>query len=173
MGREKKQERKKLSDNIKAGIFRWWMVGMCYFFIGFGTQMGMFADPLDLIFFLGLAIGLATIFLYNPIAYRMFNMVRKGKISNQSYFERTGWQNALLKLGEILKNIVLVFLVYMTYQNINMLLEQLLELPSETVVIPGEPIGFAFIYIIYHSLLTGLMDTAGGALRRDGRESHV
>lgn len=168
MRREKKQGRKKLSDNIKAGILRWWIVGMCYFFIGFGTQIGMFADPLDLIFFLGLVIGLATIFVYNPIVYRTFKIVRNGKVFNQSYFERMGWQNALLKLGEIFKNIVLVFLIYMTYQNINMLLEQLLELPSETVIIPGEPIGFAVIYIIYHSLLTKLIHNASEAFKIEG-----
>ena len=158
-GIEKKYGKKKISDNVKAGVLRWWIAGMCYFFIGFGTQSGVFADPLDMIFFLGLGLGLATLFLYNPVAYRMFDIVRKGKIYNQSYFERSGWQNAVLKLAEILKNLILVFLIYMTYQSVNLLLERLFHLPEGTVTIPGEPIGFAVIYIIYYSLLTGLMDT--------------
>lgn len=132
---------------------------MCYFFIGFGTQSGIFADPLDMIFFLGLGLGLATLLLYNPVAYRMFDIVRKGKIYNQNYFERSGWQNAVLKLVEILKNMILVFLIYMTYQSVNLLLERLLHLPEGTVTIPGEPIGFAVIYTIYYYLLTGLMDS--------------
>ena len=168
-GKEKKREKKKISDNVKAGILRWWMAGMCYFFIGFGTQIGALADPLDLIFFLGLGLGLVTVFLYNPIAYRMFDIVRKGKISNKSYFERSGWQNAVLKLAEIFKNMVLVFLVYMTYQSVNLLLEQLFLLPEGTVTIPGEPIGFATIYIIYDSLLTGLFDTVSKVRQEDGR----
>ena len=140
---------------------------MCYFFIGFGTQSGIFADPLDMIFFLGLGLGLATLFLYNPVAYRMFDIVRKGRIYNQSYFERSGWQNAGLKLAEIFKNLVLVFLVYMTYQSVNMLLEELFHLPEGTVTIPGEPIGFAAVYTIYYYLLTGLMDTGAGARKEE------
>ncbi|MBE7722692.1 MAG: hypothetical protein E7243_24685 [Lacrimispora celerecrescens] len=166
-GREKKYGKKKISDNVKAGIFRWWIAGMCYFFIGFGTQSGIFADPLDMIFFLGLGLGLATLFLYNPVAYRMFDIVRKGRIYNQSYFERSGWQNAGLKLAEIFKNLVLVFMVYMTYQSVNMLLEELFHLPEGTVTIPGEPIGFAAVYTIYYHLLTGLMDTAAKARKKE------
>ena len=140
---------------------------MCYFFIGFGTQSGIFADPLDMIFFLGLGLGLATLFLYNPVAYRMFDIVRKGRIYNQSYFERSGWQNAGLKLAEIFKNLVLVFLVYMTYQSVNMLLEELFHLREGTVTIPGEPIGFAAVYTIYYYLLTGLMDTVAEARKKE------
>lgn len=167
--REKRHGRKKISDNVKAGVLRWWIAGMCYFFIGFGTQSGTAADPLDMIFFLGLGLGFATLFLYNPVVYRMFDIVRKGKIYNQTYFERRGWQNAALNLAEILKNMFLVFLIYITYQNINLLLERLLHLPEGTVTIPGEPIGFAVIYIIYYNLLTGLMDMAAGMRKKEER----
>lgn len=163
--------KRKISDNVKAGALRWWIAGMCYFFIGFGTQAGAFTDPLDLIFFLGLALGLATVFLYNPIAYRMFDIVRRGKITNKSYFQRAGWQNAVIRLAEIFKNLVLVFLVYMSYQCLNLALEQLLALPAGTVAVPGEPIGFATLYIIYYYLLSGLIDTAREAGRKNGGET--
>lgn len=162
-----KYGKKKISDNVKAGVFRWWIAGMCYFFIGFGTQSGIFTDPLDMIFFLGLGLGLATLFLYNPVAYRMFDIIRKGRIYNQSYFERSGWENAVFKLAEILKNMVLVFLIYVTYQSVNMLLERLLHLPEGTVTIPGEPIGFALIYTIFYYLVTGLMDTVAEMRKKE------
>ncbi|HBD01464.1 MAG TPA: hypothetical protein DC053_22285 [Lachnoclostridium sp.] len=97
----------------------------------------------------------------------MFDIVRKGNICNQNYFERSGWQNAVLKLAEILKNMVLVFLIYMTYQSVNLLLERLLHLPEGTVTIPGEPIGFAVIYTIYYYLLTGLMDTVAEMRKKE------
>jgi hypothetical protein len=97
----------------------------------------------------------------------MFDIVRKGKIYNQSYFERSGWKNAVLKLAEILKNMVLVFLVYVTYQSVNMLLERLLNLPEGTVTIPGEPIGFALIYTIFYYLVTGLMDTVAEMRKKE------
>ena len=170
MKRENSGQKKKLSDNVKAGALRWWLAGMCYFFIGFGTQAGAFTDPLDLIFFLGLVLGLATVFLYNPVVYRMFNIVRKGRISNQSYFKRSGWQNAALNLAEIFKNLLVVFLVYVTYQTLNLMLEQIFTLPEGTVSVPGEPFGFATIYIIYYSLLTGLRNTISEAAKKGEEE---
>jgi len=166
MKREKSGQRKKISDNVKAGAIRWWLAGMCYFFIGFGTQAGAFADPLDLIFFLGLGLGLVTIVIYNPVVYRMFDIIRKGQIANRSYFSRSGWQNAGLNLAEILKNLFVVFLVYMTYQTLNLMLEQMFALAEGTVSVAGEPFGFATIYLIYYNLLTGLSDTVNEAANK-------
>ncbi len=151
------------SDRVKAGLLRWWIAGMCYFFIGFGTQAGVFQGPADLIFFLGVGIGLATVVIYNPIAYGMFDIVRRGTIINQSYYERKGWQNAGYKLFEIFKSMLLVWMVYLTYQGVNMLINQATGLPIETVVIPGEPFGFATLYLMYHAVLTGLADTIRAA----------
>ena len=50
---KKHTRRKKISDNAKATLLRWWIVGMCYFMIGFGTQAGGYTSPIDLIFFSG------------------------------------------------------------------------------------------------------------------------
>ena len=50
--------------------------GMCYFMIGFGTQVGGYSSPIDFIFFLGVGIGLVTIVVYNPIAYNVFRLTR-------------------------------------------------------------------------------------------------
>lgn len=169
MGKETKQRKKILTDNRKAGILRWWIAGMCYFFIGFGTQAGACLDPLDLIFFLGVGIGLVTIVIYNPIAYGMFDIKRRGTITNQAYYERKGWQNAALKLTEIFKNIFLVSIVYLTYQGVNLLINQMGGLPAETVVIPGEPFGFATLYIIYYYMLLGLSDTIREARQKGGQ----
>lgn len=77
---KKHTRRKKISDNAKATLLRWWIVGMCYFMIGFGTQAGGYTSPIDLIFFLGVGIGLVTIVVYNPIAYNVFDIVRGGEI---------------------------------------------------------------------------------------------
>jgi len=158
--------KKRISDNVKAGILRWWIAGMSYFLIGFGTRMGMFQDALDLIFFLGLGVGLAMIFIYNPIAYGMFRIQRRGKLLNKPYYERKGWQNAGYKLAEIFKNMVIVWLVYLTYQNVNVMLNRLGQLPEETVLIPGEPFGFATLYLLYYQLLSGLVDTVRRALEQ-------
>ena len=39
------------TDNRKAGLMRWWLAGMCYFMIGFGTQVGGYSSPIDFISF--------------------------------------------------------------------------------------------------------------------------
>lgn len=169
MGRRTGQKKKLLSDNVKAGLLRWWIAGMCYFFIGFGTQAGLFQDPVDLIFFLGVGIGLVTIVVYNPIAYGMFDIVRKGRITNQSYYERKGWQNALYRLAEIFKSMFLVAVVYLTYQGVNLLLNQIGGLPADTILIPGEPFGFATLYLIYYYVLSGLADTVREAKQKGGQ----
>lgn len=38
-----------------------------------------------------------------------------------------------------------------------MILVQLAELPEDTVVMPGEPFGFATLFVFFHWLLSGLV----------------
>ncbi len=170
MGGKTGQKKKIFTDNVKAGLLRWWIAGMCYFFIGFGTQAGLFRDPIDLIFFLGVGIGLVTIVVYNPIAYGMFDIVKRGQISNKAYYERKGWQNAIYRLAEIFKSMILVGLVYLTYQGFNLLLNQICGLPADTVLIPGEPFGFATLYLIYYQMVSGLADTVREARGKGGQQ---
>lgn len=150
-------QRKKISDNMKAALLRWWIVGMCYFMIGFGTQAGSYDSPIDLIFFLGVGIGLVTIVVYNPIAYSVFDIVRGGEIINRRRQGRKGYQRALDGLGEIGLSMLVVILVYLCYQNINQLIVALFGLEQGTVSIPGEPFGFATLYTLFYSVATGLI----------------
>ncbi len=57
---------------------------------------------------------------------------------------------------EIAASMITVILVYLTYQNLNLLLNQMLELPVETVLIPGEPFGFATLYLLFYTVLSEL-----------------
>lgn len=155
---KKHTRRKKISDNAKATLLRWWIVGMCYFMIGFGTQAGGYTSPIDLIFFLGVGIGLVTIVVYNPIAYNVFDIVRGGEIVNHRYRSKKGWQRALQTLGDLGLSMLVVILVYLSYQNINLFLVGLLGLSPETVVVAGEPFGFATLYTLFYSAITGLTD---------------
>lgn len=83
------------TDNRKAGLMRWWLAGMCYFMIGFGTQVGGYSSPIDFIFFLGVGIGLVTIVVYNPIAYNVFRLTRNGEILNHTYRNISGAKKQL------------------------------------------------------------------------------
>ena len=144
------------TDNVKAGLLRWWLVGMCYFMIGFGTQAGANSDPLDLIFFLGVGIGLVTVIIYNPIAYSAFQTVRGGEIVNKTRKNRSGAAKARDNLLEILQSLLVVILVYLTYQGVNELLVKILEREEGALIIPGEPFGFATLYILFYSALVGV-----------------
>lgn len=144
------------TDNRKAGLMRWWLAGMCYFMIGFGTQVGGYSSPIDFIFFLGVGIGLVTIVVYNPIAYNVFRLTRNGEILNHTYRNISGAKKAARNLVEIAASMITVIWVYLTYQNLNLLLNQMLELPVETVLIPGEPFGFATLYLLFYTVLSEL-----------------
>lgn len=147
-----------LSDNVKAGALRWWLMGMCYYMIGFGTQSGLADNPLDLMLLLSIATGLVTVYIYNPIAYNMFKIVRRGQIQNVVYRSRAGWRKAISNLTEVGKSFLLVILIYFTYQSINSVIVSLGGLTEGTVLIPGEPFGFATLYIFFHWVLTGFAD---------------
>lgn len=163
---KKRRFRVHLSDNVKAGLLRWWLVGMCYFMIGFGTQIGTQSSPLDLIFFLGVGIGLVTVVIYNPIAYSAFDIVRGGEIVNMARKNRSGAAKARDNLMEIGVSLLVVILIYLTYQGINELLVKLLERAEGTVLVPGEPFGFATLYILFYSALVGVFSQLRSAWKQ-------
>lgn len=140
----------KKPDNLKAAFLRWWVAGACYFLVGFGTQLGNLGTPLDLIFALGTVIGLATVFVYNPIAHSAFTIVRRGEIVNHTYQKRRGAKKAAYNLLEVFKSMAIVFAVYILYQQINVCIVHFKQLPAGTVVFPGEPFGFATFYVLIY-----------------------
>ncbi len=161
--------KKRISDSVKAGILRWWIVGMCYYLVAMGLEVGMSESPLDLILLLGIGTGLATVVIYEPVAYGAFDVRRKGVNLSRRYKGTTGWKRAMENLAEVARSLLIVFLVYLTYQNINMILVRLAELPEDTVVIPGEPFGFAALFVFFHWLLAGLAESLRRIIPEKGR----
>jgi hypothetical protein len=156
------RQKKRISDGVKEVLVRWWIAGMCYFFIGVGTQAGLMQSPLDLVFFLGVGIGLVTVVIYNPIVYGMFDVKRNGRIVNDSYYEKKGRERILYNLSLVFLNIVIVSFVYLTYQGINEAMCSAEKQPSGTILFPCEPFGFATFYVLYYYLLLRV----GGAVRK-------
>ncbi len=122
---------------------------MCYFYDwlrypGRGIHQSHRPD----LFFLGVGIGLVTIVVYNPIAYNVFDIVRGGEIVNHRYRNKKGWQRALQTLGDLGLSMLVVILVYLSYQNINLFLVGLLGLSPETVVVAGETLRILPPYIL-------------------------
>lgn len=155
----KKKSKFTFTEEMKATLFQWWIVGAVYFFIGFGTAIPQ-TGAIDFIFFLGIGIGMVHILIYYPIIYNMFTLTRNGKVINQKYFQRTIMQNVLVSLGEVLRCLALTILVYFTYQVINMGLVIIREEPVGTVILPGEPILFAVFFVGYFTLTKGIADKA-------------
>lgn len=127
----------KIPDNVKVNICRWWLCGAIYFLLGLGTSLGTSDSALDLVFFLGIGIGIAHIFIFNPIVYSMFDIERNGKIVNKKYYERTILEGTFSKLAELLKCLICSFCVFFIYQFINLSIVNIFNLAEETVVLPG------------------------------------
>lgn len=135
-------------------LIRWWGAGAVYFFIGWGTSLGSQSDPLDFIFILGLATGLLTIAVLDPLIYSMLDIERKnGELYNKKYFERTIMQNVMLRSGEIIRSMVIIIIIFFAYNFINIGLISLLSLPETSVPLPGEPITFGLLYILFYFLI--------------------
>lgn len=138
-------------EKIIEAIIRWWGAGAVYFFIGWGTGLGAQSDAFDFIFILGVVAGLVTIVVLDPLIYGMLDIERKdGKLYNKKYFERTIFQNVFVRSAEIIKAIIIAIFVFLTYNLINILLISLLDLTSESVPLPGEPITFGIFYIGFY-----------------------
>ncbi|MFI3254605.1 MAG: hypothetical protein R3Y63_09755 [Eubacteriales bacterium] len=151
--------RKKIrfSEEFKAGLLQWWVVGAVYFFIGFGTGVAN-TGAIDFIFFLGVSIAIAHIVVFYPIAYNMFTLSRRGEIINKKYFQRTIPQNVMLSLGEVFRCMGITILVYFTYHWINVGLVAITNDVEGTVLLPGEPVLFAIFFMFYFTLSKSIMD---------------
>lgn len=83
-----------------------------------------------------------------------------------------GWRKALSNLAEVGKSFLVVLLVYLSYQSVNTVIVRLGGLEEGTVLIPGEPFGFATLYIIFYFVLTGFVDRIQ-VLRSENKEAAV
>lgn len=129
-------------------IIRWWVAGAIYFFIGWGTGLGNKTSPIDLVFFLGLGLGLVNSFVLNPVLNKMFNLK-----TNKNYMDISVIEKAKIRLIEILKAMFIVLMMFYCYGFINRTLIQIFDLSSESVPFPGEPITFGILYVILFVLL--------------------
>ncbi len=155
---KQEKQKKRMSEETKVSLCRWWFVGMVYFLIGFGTSLGNSIDPLDLILVLGIGIGMGTVFIFHPIVYYMFNIKRRGKIANKKYQSRSVMEGVSLSLVEVVRCFAVVVLVFFVYQGINIALIALLGLAEDVVVVAGEPILFAVFFVLIYNASNAIYD---------------
>ncbi len=144
--------KKLFTERQIAGMVRFWAAAAAYYFIGWGTGLGAQTNIIDFVFFLGVGIGIAEMFIVKPIIIHMFN-------TDEGFYwrQKSVWQKAASRLLTVFRSMLMVFLIVLTYDAINIAAIRLLNLPADAVFLPGEPIMFGIFYILYYTLLTGMV----------------
>lgn len=136
---------------------RWYLAGASYFFIAFGTGLGNRVSALDLIFVLAAVVGVLTIFVLDPICYRVFEIRRKGENVNLSYLTRKGWRLYGYKVLQLLRVMLVIAFISLVYALANRVINQLGGYPPDTVKLKGEPFLFASLYCVVYWLTDKLI----------------
>ncbi len=124
-------------------MMRWWAAGAVYFFIGWGTSVGNQSNILDFVFALGVVMGIFNMLIVNPALRMAFNIVPLNRPKTYAVSQRISDY-----LVEIIKNILIMFVIALIYIGLNSLINVLFGLPSATITIPGEPILFGVFYVL-------------------------
>ena len=131
------------TDRRVSLIIRWWAAGAIYFFFGWGTSVGNRSSILDFVFALGVAVGIFSMLIVEPVLRMAFNLGPNRKPTTYAISQRISDY-----LVEIIKNILIVFGVALIYVGINSAINAAFGLPSDNVTLPGEPILFGIFYVI-------------------------
>lgn len=137
------------TDRRISLLIRWWAAGAIYFFFGWGTGLGNQSSILDFVFSLGVAMGLFSMLIVNPVLRMGFNIGPDSKNKRGSYSISQRISDYLV---EVIKNVVIVFAVALIYVGINSAINIAFDLPRTTISLPGEPILFGVFYVLVWSL---------------------
>ena len=138
--------RMKMADWVKMLLIKAWFAGaVCFFFIwGLG---GMLGSELDILFVTGMALGLVTDWMTNPVL-RFFEKT-PGENARWMMVHRKGVAGLLLN---VLYAYVILFLVYALYNGINIAVSHLMGI-ANSVVLGVEPILFGVFCLGFDLLL--------------------
>lgn len=149
----------KVADWVKMLFIKGWFAGaVCYFFFwGLG---GFIPNLLDQLFITGLALGVATDLLTNPVL-RFFEKT-KGENARWMMVTRKTYSGLFLN---ILYAYVVLFLVFTLYNVINIAAIRLFGLPGDQVVLGVEPVLFGVFYLGFDLLLIKAKHMVAGMVR--------
>lgn len=142
----------KNKDPLWVFLIRWWSGGAIYFLIGWGTQLGRYSSLIDLVFFLGLSIGLINTFLVNPIIKMLFNIGWHKSYGSSTYIERIK-----CRIKDITLGFVVTLLVMFLYNFINSIANNVLNLSEGEIFLPGEPLLYGLFYASIITVITYLL----------------
>lgn len=149
----------KVADWVKMLFIKAWFAGaVCFFFIwGLG---GMLGNELDILFVTGMALGLVTDLLTNPVL-RFFEKT-PGENARWMMVTRRGTPGLLLN---VLYGYLVLFLVYLLYNVINIAAGSLMG-TSGIVALGVEPILFGVFSLGSDLLLIQIKRALGRAFHR-------
>ena len=135
------------TDRRIALILRWWSAGAVYFLIGWGTALGNQTSMIDFVFSLGVVMGLFNMLIVNPGLRMAFNLGPKLPPSSHAISQRISDY-----LVEIIKNVLIMFVVALIYVALNSIINTVFGLPDDNISLPGEPILFGVFYVLVFAL---------------------
>lgn len=148
----------KVADWVKMLFIKAWFAGaVCFFFIwGLG---GMLSSELDILFVTGMALGMVTDLLTNPVL-RFFEKTA-GENARWMMVSRRGTPGLLLN---VFYGYVILFLVYGLYNGINLLANCLMG--TEGMVVLGvEPVLFGVFCLGVDLLLLWIKRKAANTIK--------
>jgi len=153
----------KVADWVKILFIKAWFAGaVCFFFVwGLG---GFLADELDLLLVTGMALGIVTDLLTNPVL-RFFEKT-KGENARWMMVSRKTYSGFFLN---ILYAYVVLFLVYLLYNAINLAAARITG-AADRVVLGVEPILFGVFCLGVDLLLIQVKHLLGRAFRPAGKK---
>lgn len=131
------------TDRRISLILRWWAAGAVYFFIGWGTSVGNQTKIIDFVFTLGVVMGIFNMLIVNPGLRMAFNLAPHRRPKSYALSQRVSDY-----LVEIIKNILIMFVVALIYVAINNTINAIFNLPDTNISVPGEPILFGIFYVL-------------------------
>ena len=154
----------KVADWVKVLFIKFWFAGaVCFFFIwGLG---GFLADELDLLLVTGMALGIVTDLMTNPIL-RFFEKT-KGENERWMMVSRKSYSSFFLNIGYAY---VVLLLVYALYNVINLTAGQITG-RMDTVFLGVEPILFGLFYLGFDLLLLQVKHAMSRALGGGARKT--
>lgn len=148
MSNENQSYRKKgMPTWLSILLIRWWSAGAVYYFIGWGTMMGHNSTLVDLIFFLGVVMGLINAFVLNPIFKQLFDYGW-----HKTYKQSTVVNRFFSRLIEIFLSLLTITLVSGVYTLINRTIISMrnidLTVEGNRIPLPVEPLLFGLFYAL-------------------------
>ncbi len=156
----------KLAEWVVFCLIKWWFAAACCFFFMWGLG-NYVADQLDLLFVTSIGLGMVTDILTNN-ALRFFE--RSDKSADKWIMCSKRKSFATFPLN-ILYAIVLMFLVFMTYNVINF---AIIRIGNLTDVLPlgVEPIMFGLFYLGWDLLFVAMRNTLKNVISDARKPSH-